>query len=103
MGEALEDRRTLAIADRVEAVADIEMQAAFPAHFGSWLELKVRGGDRRRCDVLDSLGTPANPMQRADLIAKFDGLTAASQRIDGVETAAKLDKLQQMSAIGPLS
>ena len=102
MGEALEDRRTLAIADRVEAVADAEMQAAFPAHFGSWLELKVRGGGTRRSDVLDSLGTPANPMQRADLIAKFDGLTAGGKRINGSEITAKLDNLQLMATIGPL-
>ena len=57
------------------------MQAAFPAHFGSWLELKDRNGETRRSDVLDSLGTPANPMRRADLVAKFDSLTAGDNGI----------------------
>ena len=102
MGDALEDRRTLAIADRVDAVADPDMQAAFPAHFGSWLELKVRNGDTRRLDVLDSLGTPANPMRRADLIAKFDGLTTGDNGIDGAEIAAKLDDLQHLRLMDAL-
>ena len=114
MGEALDDPRTLAIADRVEAVADAEMQAAFPSHFGSWLELKTRGGQSRRSDVLDSLGTPANPMGRKALIAKFDGLTAdhggggaggesmGGAGRSGAEVAAVLDKLQHLRQINAL-
>ncbi|MXW19756.1 MAG: MmgE/PrpD family protein [Gammaproteobacteria bacterium] len=102
MGDALEDSRTLAIADRVDAVADPDMQAAFPAHFGSWLELKDRNGDTRRSDVLDSLGTPANPMGRAELLAKFDSLTTGDNGIDGAEIAARLDNLQQLRLIDPL-
>ncbi len=102
MGDALEDRRTLAIADRVDAVADPDMQAAFPAHFGSWLELKRRNGETRRSDVLDSLGTPANPMGRADLVAKFDSLTAGDNGIDGADIAARLDDLQNLRLINPL-
>ena len=102
MGEALEDRRTLAIADRVDAVADPDMQAAFPAHFGSWLELKDRNGDTRRSDVLDSLGTPANPMGRAELVAKFDSLTAGDNGINGADIAAMLEELHQMRLIDAL-
>ena len=102
MGDALEDRRTLAIADRVDAVADPDMQDAFPAHFGSWLELKDRNGETRRSDVLDSLGTPANPMRRADLVAKFDSLTAGDNGIDGARIAAMLDELHQMRLIDAL-
>ncbi len=102
MGEALEDPRTLAIADRVEAVADAGMQAAFPSHFGSWLELKARNGETRRSDVLDSLGTPANPMHRADLIAKFDGLTTGDNGISGQEVAARLDNLAGLRLIDSL-
>ena len=102
MGDALNDSRTLAIADRVEAVADPDMQAVFPAHFGSWLELTARNGRRRRSDVLDSLGTPANPMQRHDLMAKFAGLTAVNKAINAAEVAATLDNLRQLQRIDPL-
>ena len=78
------------------------MQAAFPSHFGSWLELKTRGGESRRSDVLDSLGTPANPMKRDDLLVKFAGLTSGKSRIDATEIAATLDKLQQLQRIDTL-
>lgn len=102
MGEALEDRRTLAIADRVEAVADPDMQAAFPSHFGSWLELKERNGETRRSDVLDSLGTPAKPMGRSDLIAKFDSLTAGGNGLDGAGVAATLENLAGLRLVDGL-
>ena len=102
MGDALEDSRTLAIADRVEAVADPDMQAAFPAHFGSWLELTARNGERRRSDVLDSLGTPANPMGREDLLVKFAGLTAGENAIKPDEVASTLDNLRYLRLIYPL-
>lgn len=102
MGDALNDSRTLAIADRVEAVADPDMQAAFPSHFGSWLELKTRNGRSRRSDVLDSLGTPANPMGREDLIAKFESLTAGENDINAAQVASILDNLGQLRRINPL-
>ena len=60
--ERLADPRILALADRVDAVADDAMQAAFPVHFGSWVELAVADGTRRRTEVLDSRGTPARPL-----------------------------------------
>ena len=102
MGEALNDRRTLAIADRVEAVADAGMQEAFPAHFGSWLELTTRSGETRRAEVLDSLGTPANPMGRNDLIAKFESLTAGEHGISGAGIAETLDQLSDLRSIDAL-
>jgi 2-methylcitrate dehydratase PrpD len=74
MGQALGDRRILDIADRVEAELSDEMEAAFPRHFGSWIELETRAGETRRADVLDSLGTPARPMTTEALRAKFDEL-----------------------------
>ena len=75
--ERLADLRILALADRVDAVADSGMQAAFPAHFGSWVELATPDGTRRRADVLDSHGTPARPMAADALAEKIAGLLAA--------------------------
>ena len=102
MGEALTDARTLAVADKVQAVADPAMQAAFPSHFGSWVEIAVRGEKKRRCEVLDSLGTPANPMQRSDLTVKFAGLTAGDNRINAAKIAATLDELPRLRSVDPL-
>lgn len=78
MGDALVDPRILALADRVEAEVDETMEASFPAHFGSWLELRLIDGSSRRAEVLDSLGTPARPMAQAELIDKFNQLVGAT-------------------------
>ncbi len=74
--ERLADSRILALADKVEAVADRAMQAAFPEHFGSWVELVDRDGTTRRADVLDSHGTPARPMSTEAIAEKVEGLLA---------------------------
>jgi 2-methylcitrate dehydratase PrpD len=74
--EHLANPQILAIADRVNVVADYAYEASYPEHFGSWLEIQFVTGESRRSDVLDSLGTPANPMSEADLVDKFDELVA---------------------------
>jgi 2-methylcitrate dehydratase PrpD len=91
------------LADRVEAETDAEMEAAFPIHFGSTLTLEIEGAPSRRVAVLDSLGTPAKPMTRAALIAKFDQLVAptgvglsgaaVAERVEQMKNAATLDAL----------
>ena len=68
---ALTDPRILSFADRVEAVSDADLEAAFPRHFGSWVEIEQTSGEKRRADVLDSLGTPGHPMTKAALIRKY--------------------------------
>ena len=72
--ERLDDSRILALADRVEAVADEAIQAVFPAHFGSWVELTVPDGTRRRSEVLDSCGTPTRPLTTDAIADKIGGL-----------------------------
>jgi 2-methylcitrate dehydratase PrpD len=91
------------LADRVEAETDAEMEAAFPIHFGSTLTLEIEGAPSRRVAVLDSLGTPAKPMTRAALIAKFDQLVAptgvglsgaaVAEHVEQMKNAATLDAL----------
>ncbi len=73
---ALTDRRILDIADRVDVVCDEQLQKRFPAHFGSWLEIELEDGPTRRSEVLDSIGTPANPASLDMLVKKFDELVA---------------------------
>ncbi|MBM3503134.1 MAG: MmgE/PrpD family protein [Alphaproteobacteria bacterium] len=64
----------LGVADKVEAIEDANLEKAFPAHFGSWVEVTFRGGRKAKAEVLDSYGTPANPMSIAALTEKFSGL-----------------------------
>ena len=75
--DKFEDARVPSLADKVEAVEDREMEAAFPEHFGSWVELRTTSGDTRRADILDSIGTPARPMDTGALKDKITGLLAA--------------------------
>jgi 2-methylcitrate dehydratase PrpD len=96
MGQALADPRILAIADGVQSELSPEMEAAFPEHFGSWIELETASGERRRAEVLDSLGTPARPMTNEALCAKFDELTEPVGL--GMSGAEVLDRLQGLES-----
>jgi 2-methylcitrate dehydratase PrpD len=74
----LGDPQVLAIGDRVSAVTDDKLEKAFPAHFGSWVEVTFKGGETRQKEVMDSYGTPANPMDAAALLEKFTGLVTGA-------------------------
>jgi 2-methylcitrate dehydratase PrpD len=97
----LGDEKILALADRVEAVEDAALEKKFPAHFGSWVEVTFKGGGSRRAEVLDSYGTPANPMTIDALTEKFSGLVRG---VDGkfpvervVAMATDVAKLSRVS------
>ncbi|NQV81441.1 MAG: MmgE/PrpD family protein [Alphaproteobacteria bacterium] len=74
----LGDQQVLAMGDRVTAVIDDKLEKAFPAHFGSWVEVTFKGGEIRQVEVMDSYGTPANPMDGAALLEKFTGLVTGA-------------------------
>lgn len=100
----LGDAAVLSLADRVGAEADAAMQAAFPAHFGSWVELQLADGGRRRAEVLDSYGTVANPMPRTAVEEKCAGL--AAQGLPGFDMAAfvdTVDRLERMPGVEGLA
>ncbi len=101
--EAMADADLLALAERVQAQEDAQMEASFPAHFGSWVELTTGAGARRRAEVLDSLGTPANPMSAQALVEKFDQLHAdLPPAASGRQLQAAIATLKNDTAIGPL-
>ena len=75
----LGDGNVLSLCDRVSAVVDDKLDKAFPAHFGSWVEVTFKGGETRQKEVLDSYGTPANPMDDAALLEKFTGLVTGAR------------------------
>ena len=72
------DARLHRLEDTVTAHLDPEYEAAFPRHFGTSVRLTLRSGEVREARVLDSLGTPARPMNAAALAAKADGLLEAA-------------------------
>lgn len=98
----------LAIADRVTAEPDAALEASYPAHFGTEVEIAFADGRRRVERVLDSIGTPANPMPSDRLKDKARGL--AGPRLDppafdrlaaavaGLAAARDVDALQRACA-----
>jgi 2-methylcitrate dehydratase PrpD len=100
---ALCDDRILGIADRVEVVVDKSMQAKYPQHFGSWLEAELMDGSRHRVEVLDSIGTPANPMSMDALIDKFDSLVRpVNKNLQASDIAADIDSLDSAQSLQSL-
>ena len=77
--ENLGDTDVLAISDRVSAVVDDKLENAFPAHFGSWVEVTFKDDKTRKEEVMDSYGTPANPMDTDALLKKFTGLVTGAK------------------------
>ncbi len=75
----LGDAQVLEIGDRVSAVTDDKLEKAFPAHFGSWVEVTFKSGETRQKEVMDSYGSPANPMDAAALLEKFTGLVTSAR------------------------
>ena len=70
----LGNNNILKIADKVHAYNDKSLDEAFPEHFGSWVELDSIGNSTRRVEVLDSFGTPSNPMPESAIIQKLGSL-----------------------------
>jgi 2-methylcitrate dehydratase PrpD len=97
------DARILALADKVVSHRDGEMEAAFPDHFGSTVTLTATDGTVREARVLDSLGTPGNPLSLDALIEKFDGLVGPTGAgIDGAETARQAAALAGAQSVDAL-
>ena len=70
----LGDARILALADKVECAADPAIEAHYPAHMGTAVEITASDGTRRAATVMDSRGTAANPLSPDELYAKAEGL-----------------------------
>ena len=87
--DALGDAARRELARRVEIHVDNEMEAVFPAHYGSRVELEVKGGGRGESCVLDPHGMPADPCTDAERLEKFSRLAGS---LAAPETAAAIQK-----------
>jgi 2-methylcitrate dehydratase PrpD len=87
--ENLDKAAILRWADMVQVGYDDEMQAQYPAHFGTEVEVGFADGTTRRERILDSRGTPARPFTWEQLREKAQSLTAPCQ------PPLDLDMLQQ--------
>jgi 2-methylcitrate dehydratase PrpD len=71
--EKLADPALAALAQRIELEHDAELDKLYPARFSAWVAAENKGS-WVRADVLDPLGSPANPVDAQGVIAKFRGI-----------------------------
>ena len=65
--EAINEPRRRELARRVELYVDPEMEAAYPKHYGSRVEVQFANGKALRSFVLDPHGMPADPVTEAGM------------------------------------
>ena len=90
LDKAIRDPERRALAHRVELYVDDQMEAAYPKHYGSRIELVLAGGERRSSFVLDPHGMPADPVTDAERLEKFTrlaGYTKSAARISDIAAA----------------
>jgi 2-methylcitrate dehydratase PrpD len=92
-----------ALARRVELYTDDQMEAAYPRHYGSRIELTLANGERRESFVLDPHGFPADPVTEAERIEKFTRLAGraksagrAKEIADAVQRADQLASAREL-------
>lgn len=92
-----------ALARRVELYVDEQMEAAYPKHYGSRIELVLASGERRTSFVLDPHGFPADPVTGPERIEKFSRLAGKAKPAARVgEIAAAVQRAEKLSSVREL-
>lgn len=63
------------LAQLVKPHVDAELQAVYPARFAGGIRITLRDGREFREQVIDSRSSPARPLSRSEVMAKFLALT----------------------------
>jgi 2-methylcitrate dehydratase PrpD len=88
-----------ALARRVELYTDAQMEAAYPKHYGSRIELVLASGERRTSFVLDPHGFPADPVTDPERVEKFSRLAGYAKSAARVrEIAAAVQRADKLSS-----
>jgi 2-methylcitrate dehydratase PrpD len=94
------------LARRVELYVDAEMEAAYPKHYGSRIDVQLANGKQLQSFVLDPHGMPADPVTEAERLAKFSRLAApvlaadkAAEIIRKVRAVDALASVRELSAL----
>jgi 2-methylcitrate dehydratase PrpD len=103
---AINDAQRRELAGRVELFVDPEMEAAYPKHYGSRVELQLANGDSSGSVVLDPHGMPADPCLDAERLEKFSRLAscvkstgAVADIIQRVQDLEQLDSIQDLTEL----
>lgn len=104
--DAINDPERRELARRIELVADQEMEAAYPKHYGSRVELQLAGGERAESAVLDPHGMPADPCTGTERLEKFSRLAsgmrsrkAVARIINAVRDSEHLKSTRELTAL----
>lgn len=102
--EHLTDPRRLALADRVEIVADEGYNRQFPDRIGSRVILHLTNGTILEASRADSLGTPARPLPEEQVIEKARRLMRrAGANAGAIETLVDtVLNIASSRSVGPL-
>jgi 2-methylcitrate dehydratase PrpD len=103
LDRAIEDARRGALARRVELYVDAEMEAAYPKHYGSRIELLLANGERRTSFVLDPHGMPADPVTDQERLEKFTRLSGYSKSATAVNDITRtVQRTEKLSSVREL-
>ncbi len=72
--DKLKDPAILMLADRLNGEADPEIEAYYPAKMGSSVKITLADGTQRSAKVIESRGSPGNPLSTEAVYAKAEGL-----------------------------
>lgn len=95
-----DDTRISSYSDIVEVQVDRQLEDEYPNHLGSGIDIEFRDGSIRSVTVLDSKGTPSNPMSRPSVVDKLKGLFRDTEALDAddldeaVGSALRAESLQ---------
>lgn len=95
---SLGDPATLALAQRITCVAEVDTQ--FPRHFSGALTVELASGERHTRRVPVNLGSGERALSRDDIVAKFHG--TAGIVLPAARTARVLDLLLSATASTPV-
>jgi 2-methylcitrate dehydratase PrpD len=70
----LSDPALTALAEKLELEHDPALDKLYPERFAAWVAAQDDKGNWQRVDVLDPLGSEANPIGKDGVIEKFRGI-----------------------------
>lgn len=101
---AIDDPARRELARRIELVADAQMEAVYPKHYGARVELELANGERRGSAVLDPHGMPADPCTEPERLDKFSRLAssvkpsaAVAEIVRKVRNAERLNSVRELT------
>ena len=89
---------------KVELLEDAEINAQYPDHVGSRVDVVLDSGQVFHAEVLDPHGTPADPCTLGEMLARFRKLAASVKTVAACEgLLASIMQLRAAPSIEALS